>query len=42
MCDGGAKRLKWLSEFGFKDDYGDTAPEDYREVFAELQKRRKT
>lgn len=42
MCDAGAKRLKWLSEFGFKEDYGDTAPEDYREVFAELQKRRKT
>ncbi|UTW50508.1 NAD(P)-dependent oxidoreductase [bacterium SCSIO 12827] len=40
MCDGGAKRLKWLSEFGFKEDYGDDAPEDYREVFAELQKRR--
>ncbi len=40
MCDAGAKRLKWLSEFGFKEDYGDDAPEDYREVFAELQKRR--
>ena len=42
MCDAGAKRLKWLSDFGFKEDYGDDAPEDYREVFAELQKRRKT
>ena len=42
MCDAGAKRLKWLSEFGFKEDYGDTAPEDYREVFTELQKRRQT
>jgi len=42
MCDAGAKRLAWLSQFGFKEKYGDDAPEDYREVFAELQKRRKT
>lgn len=42
MCDGGAKRLKWLSGFGFKEKYGDTAPDDYREVFAELQKKLST
>ena len=40
MCDGGAERLKWLASYGFKETYGDTAPEDYREVFVELQRRR--
>ncbi|MEQ8506090.1 MAG: DUF1932 domain-containing protein [Rhodospirillales bacterium] len=41
MCDGGAKRLKWLADFGFKDQYGDDAPEDYREIFKQVQKARK-
>lgn len=40
MCDAGAKRLKWLADFGFKEKYGDDAPEDFREIFAELQKAR--
>lgn len=40
MCDGGAQRLKWLADFGFKETYGDAAPDDYRDVFAELQRRR--
>jgi 3-hydroxyisobutyrate dehydrogenase len=40
MCDGGAKRLAWLASHGFKEVYGDDAPEDYREIFRELQKRR--
>lgn len=39
MCDAGAKRLKWLSEFGFKDDYGDDAPEDYREIIKDVVKK---